>query len=149
MPGETGEMDITSFDETYPLISFGLGDLACLSDEPCPCGRTSPRLVKFAGRVRDVVRVRARFIYPDSVRKAIDYFSEISKYQLVISRAAHRDEMTLSIELAEENAKKAALFNAVQKNFKEHCLLKIDEVKIVPRGTISGDKIVIDKRTWD
>lgn len=148
-PGETGEIVITSFNEIYPLIRLGLGDLACLSDEPCLCGRTSPRLVKFVGRVRDVVRVRARFIHPGGVRKAFDCFSEVSKYQLIVSRPAHRDELTLIIEPAREELIKDDLFNAMQKSFKEHCLLKIDEIKIVPPRTISGDKIVIDQRTWD
>lgn len=148
-PGEIGEMVITSFDETYPLVRFGLGDLACLSDEPCACGRTSPRLVKFAGRVRDVVRARARFIHPSGLKKAIGSFSEVSKYQLVVSRPAHRDELTLAVELTSRDVKKDELIQSLQESFKQHCLLTIDEVRFVPSGTIFGEKILVDKRKWD
>lgn len=148
-PGEIGEMVVTSFDDAYPLIRFGLGDLACLSDEPCPCGRTSSRIVRFAGRVRDVVRVRGRFIYPGDVRKSIDCFSEVSRYQLAVSRRAHRDELTFFIELKQEDINKENLSHSIQESFKKNCLLKIDEVKFVPYGTISGEKVVVDQRKWD
>lgn len=147
--GEVGEIVVTSFDETYPLIRFGLGDLACLSDEPCPCGRTSPRLIKFAGRVRDVIRVRGRFVYPNDVKKAIESFSEVSKYQIIVTRSAHRDELTLSIELKHDDVNKNKLGNLLQKSVKEHCLLKIDEIKFIAGGTIKSEKILIDKRIWD
>ncbi len=147
--GEVGEIVVTSFDETYPLIRFGLGDLACLSDEPCPCGRTSPRLIKFAGRVRDVIRVRGRFIYPNDVRKAIENFSEVSKYQIIVSRSAYRDELTLAIESEQDDVNKNELEKLLQKSVKEHCLLKIDEIKFIAGGTIKDEKIVIDKRIWD
>lgn len=148
-PGEVGEMVITSFDTAYPLIRLGLGDLACLSEEPCPCGRTSPRLVKFAGRVRDVVRVRGRFIHPSGLKAAIGCFPEVIKYQLVISRPAHRDDLILFIELAHQDVTKDDLIHSLQRSFKEHCLLTIDEVKFVPAGTISSDKILVDNRKWD
>ncbi len=147
--GEIGEIVVTSFDETYPLIRFGLGDLACVSDEPCPCGRTSPRLIKFAGRVRDVIRVRGRFVYPNDVRKAIENFSEVSKYQIVVSRPAYRDELTLAIELKQDDVNKNELGKLLQKSVKDHCLLKIDEIKFTDSGTINGENILIDKRIWD
>jgi hypothetical protein len=38
---------------------------------------------------------------------------------------------------------------SLEDSFKEHCLLSIDEVKLVPTGTISSDKILIGKRKWD
>ena len=41
-PGETGEIVVTPFNEVYPLVRFGTGDLAHLVEEPCPCGRPSP-----------------------------------------------------------------------------------------------------------
>lgn len=147
--GEVGEIVVTSFDESYPLIRFGLGDLACLSDHPCPCGRTSSRLVRFAGRVRDVVRVRGRFIYPADVKKTVEAFSEISKCQLRVSRLEHRDELTLFIELGKDRVSDDRLLHSVQAAFKENCLLKLDKVDPVPRGTISGEKMILDERKWE
>ena len=43
-PGETGRVAATVFDAASPLIRIDLGDLAAYVEEPCACGRTSPRL---------------------------------------------------------------------------------------------------------
>ena len=50
-PGEVGEVAVTAFASGRPLIRAGIGDLAWYTDEPCPCGRTSPRLAEIVGRV--------------------------------------------------------------------------------------------------
>jgi phenylacetate-CoA ligase len=148
-PGETGEIVVTSFDETYPLIRFGLGDLACLSNEVCSCGRTSHRIVKFAGRVRDTARVRGRFLYPQEVRKGLERFQEVSKFQVLVGRRSHRDTLTLVVERPREDAETDLLEQNLRDSFKEHCLLKIDEIRFVPAGTITDEKIIIDERKWD
>ncbi len=146
--GETGEMVVTCFDETYPLIRLSLGDLVSISNEICPCGRTSSRLVKFAGRARDVIRVRGRFVYPHVLRKVFECVSEVSKYQLVASRQEQRDEMTLLIEFKEVCNNKDMVIDNIKSRFKKACILKIDDVKMVQTGTIEGEQIIVDKRTW-
>src|SRR4030043_351301 len=45
-PGQEGEIVVTPFDEVYPLIRFGTGDLSMFDDEPCACGRTTIKLPK-------------------------------------------------------------------------------------------------------
>ena len=52
-------------------------------------------------------------------------------------------------KLARQNVKKDKLIRSLQESFKQHCLLTIDEVKFVPSGTISDEKILVDKRKWD
>ena len=69
--GETGEVVVTNFNKTYPLIRLGTGDLSYLDAEPCPCGRTSPRLVKIVGRVGDSFKVRGLFVHDSQVREAM------------------------------------------------------------------------------
>lgn len=147
--GETGEMVVTTFDVTYPLIRFGLGDLSYYTDEPCPCGRTSSRLVRFVGRVRDVVRVRGRFIYPKQVQEAIVKCPQVSKYQIVVTRPAHRDEMTLKVELVDETINKEELLQNLHQSIQEICLLKMDKIEFVAKGTIPEErKIIVDERVF-
>ena len=43
-PGSVGEIVGTSFNRSYPMIRMATGDLSCLSDQACPCGRTGPLL---------------------------------------------------------------------------------------------------------
>ncbi len=48
--GEVGEIVVTAFNKTYPLIRLATGDLGYLDRSPCACGRTSPRLGGIVGR---------------------------------------------------------------------------------------------------
>ena len=95
-PGKIGEIVATTFNRVYPLIRFGTGDLSLLTEAPCPCGRTSPRLVKILGRVDQVTKVRGLFIHPRQVDEiASRHPPVIDRYQVVVTRKEHKDEMTL------------------------------------------------------
>ena len=148
-PGEVGEVVVTPFDEVYPLIRFGTGDLSCLIDEPCGCGRTTPRLPKIMGRSGEAVRVRGMFVHPRQTDEVISRFPEISRYQLVVTRPQHRDEMTLKVELANEAADKERLRSALDKDFRDVCKVRFDRVEFVPKGTIAeGAKRIADERVY-
>jgi phenylacetate-CoA ligase len=56
-PGEVGELVLTGFANTNQIfIRYRIGDLACWSTEPCPCGRdTLPVLGELVGRQEDLV----------------------------------------------------------------------------------------------
>jgi phenylacetate-CoA ligase len=57
-PGESGEVVITDLHNYgMPLVRYALGDVAVAgSSEPCPCGRTLPRLGAVEGRVTETLR---------------------------------------------------------------------------------------------
>ena len=59
-PGAIGEVVVTLPNRTYPLVRFATGDLSILSDDPCQCGRTSPRLPPPCAARRDTARLRFR-----------------------------------------------------------------------------------------
>jgi phenylacetate-CoA ligase len=148
-PGEVGEVVVTPFDEVYPLIRFGTGDLSTFVDEPCGCGRTTPRLPKIMGRSGDAVRVRGMFVHPKQTDEAISRFPEISQYQLVVTRPGHRDEMVLKVELADEAADKEKLKSALDKNFRDICKVRFDRMEFVAKGTIpEGAKRIVDERVY-
>lgn len=57
--GEAGEIIVTSLlRRTTPFVRYRLHDVAGLDSTPCPCGRTSPRLVRIEGRVHDFLVAR-------------------------------------------------------------------------------------------
>ncbi len=69
------------FDEAYPLLRFGTGDIATLAPAaPCACGRTAPKLAGLLGRVGDARQgegdVRAR--RPDG-RRSMKRFPEVAR----------------------------------------------------------------------
>ncbi len=95
--GEVGEVVVTVLHEEYALVRFGTGDLSALATEPCTCGRESPRLVGWLGRVGDAVKVRGMFLHPRQLRDLMARFPDVARWQAVITREAHKDFLTLEI----------------------------------------------------
>ncbi|MGD0351919.1 MAG: AMP-binding protein [Dehalococcoidia bacterium] len=148
-PGEIGEIVVTPFDEVYPLIRFGTGDLSMMVDEPCGCGRTTPRLPKIMGRSGEAVRVRGMFVHPKQTDETIAKFPDIRRYQLVVTRPQNRDEMVLKVELAGDAVDKEKLKSSLDKSFKDTCKVRFDRVEFVAEGTIPEDaKRIVDERTY-
>ena len=65
-PGELGEVVVTDLlNRADILVNYRLGDLAVLSGEPCPCGRSSRVLADLEGRSNEVVRLAdGTFVHP-------------------------------------------------------------------------------------
>jgi phenylacetate-coenzyme A ligase PaaK-like adenylate-forming protein len=148
-PGEIGEVVVTLFDKTYPLIRFGTGDLSSFTDEPCPCGRKSYRLTRIMGRVGEAVKVRGMFIHSRQIEEVLRKFPEVSRFQVTVSRSGHRDEWGINLELKEE-VDRERLFESLQKSIQESCRVKPDKIEFVSQGTIpEGAKKLVDERTWE
>ena len=147
-PGKPGEIVATTFSRVYPLIRFGTGDLSILAEGLCPCGRTSPRLVKILGRVDQVTKVRGLFVHPGQVDEIASKHSQIGKYQVIVSRKEHKDGMTFRAEL-EEAPPDEGLKEEIEKTIRDIIKLR-GEVQFVPAGTIpEGAKKIDDQRTWE
>jgi len=148
-PGKTGEIVATTFNKVYPLIRFGTGDLSISTETPCPCGRASPRLVKILGRVDQVTKVRGLFVHPGQVDEVVSKHPQVGKYQVVVTRREHKDEMTFRIELKEEASQPEKLKEDIEKSIRD--VMKVrGEVQFVPRGSIpEGAKKIEDQRTWE
>jgi phenylacetate-CoA ligase len=148
-PGEVGQVVVTPFDNTYPLIRFGTGDLSSYIDEPCPCGRTSFKITKIMGRVGEAVRTRGMFIHPRQIAEVAARFPEVCRYQAVVTRPQFRDELVLRIELADEGIDREKLTALLGKVFPEVCRLSVDRFEFVEKGTIPEDaRGIVDQRTY-
>jgi len=149
VPGKTGEIVATTFNRVYPLIRFGTGDLSILTDTPCPCGRTSPRLVKILGRVDQATKVRGLFVHPGQVNEVALKHAQIGNYQVVITRKEHKDEMTFRVELKGEVREPEKLRGEIERSIRD--IIKVrGEVQFVPTGTILEESRKIeDQRTWE
>ena len=147
--GKTGEIVATTFNKVYPLIRFGTGDLSTLTEIPCPCGRTSPRLVKILGRVDQATKVRGLFVHPGQADEVASRFPQIARYQVLITRREHKDEMTFLIELRGEDDQSDKLKEGIERSVRD--VMKVrGEVKFVLKGTIpEGAKRIEDQRTWE
>jgi phenylacetate-coenzyme A ligase PaaK-like adenylate-forming protein len=146
--GQIGELVATVHNRTYPMVRFGTGDLTVISDERCPCGRTSARMLGWRGRADEVTKVRGMFIHPRQADEVAARAAGVERYQVVVGRDGHQDTLTLRVELgagmAAEGAR-AALEAAIRDVMKLR-----GSVDVVPAGTIPGNaKKIDDRRTWD
>lgn len=151
-PGEIGEVVVTSFSATYPLVRFGTGDLAALLPETCPCGLPSPVLSRLAGRVGEAVKVRGMFLHPSQVDAVLDAVGGIGRYQVSVRRAGLRDELVVRIEVAGDNGGNDGdgLSERVQQSARAAWRVRPDRVETLPYGTLpDGGKVLVDERTWD
>ncbi len=148
-PGKAGEIVATTFNKVYPLIRFGTGDLSILTETPCPCGRTSPRLVKILGRVDQATKVRGLFIHPGQADEVASKHPQISRVQVVVTRKEHKDEMTFQVELKEEVSQPEKLKSAIEQSIRDVMKVRGD-VQFVPKGAIPAEaKKIEDQRTWE
>jgi phenylacetate-CoA ligase len=89
---------------SQPMIRFWAGDISLWVNDPCPCGRTYPRLPKgIYGRADDMFVVRGENVYPSAIEdviREIEGFGD--EYRIIITREKAMDEMIVQAEYAKE-----------------------------------------------
>ena len=144
--GESGEICGCDFGrKAMPVIRYRTGDITeGLNLEPCPCGRTTPRLKRILGRVGDIPRIKGMFISPRQIDNVLDNYPELGKYQIIVQRPNVQDELTLQIEYNEPiNAE------AIKERLVEDLRWAIrvtPKLKLVEKGAISEDAPLVDDR---
>jgi len=146
--GESGEIVVTLFTPDYALVRFGTGDLSSLNIDPCACGRKSPRLMGWQGRVGDAVKVRGMFLHPRQLSSLMKRFPDVASWQAVITRQEHKDYLTLKVTTS-TGAEAAKLPERLADAAREAIKFNL-EVEVLPKGEIPPDAPPIqDTRTWE
>jgi len=142
-PGTPGAaVATTAVNPSRPLLRFANLDLVELRDDPCPCGRTGPRIARFVGRMDESTKVRGMFVYPNQVGEVVGRHPEVSRWQAVVSRSARgTDDFTIRLELG--GPEPEGLRAAVAEGIRGLVRLRAD-VEVVPPGTIPGDAKQLD-----
>jgi phenylacetate-CoA ligase len=148
-PGEIGEVVVTLPSTTYPLVRFATGDLSMYTNEPCPCGRTSSRLVRIVGRVDQVTKVKGMFVHPEQVAQLEKKFPEVSVAQLIISRAGHEDRMTIRAVLGPEALPSDALREKIAEAAREITRLRGEVAFVQEAEMAEREKKILDTRKWE
>ena len=151
-PGTTGELVFTTLTkEALPLLRYRTGDIGCLADTPCPCGRTTVRLTGLRGRLDDMLIVRGVNIYPSSVEHVLLGAGGVAPhYRLIVERPGALDELILECEPDRAGADPGSLRARLEQLLREHTGLRIT-VRVAEPGTIprsEGKAVrVVDRRT--
>ena len=146
--GEAGEIVVTLFNPNYALVRFGTGDLSTRNSEPCPCGRKTPRLMGWQGRIGDAVKVRGMFLHPRQLADLMTHFPEVARWQACITRQEHKDHLTLRVIITPEgNA--ISLPDRLAQAAREAIKFNLN-VEILPDGCIDDSAPSIeDTRSWE
>jgi len=85
---------------TQPMIRFWAGDISYWVDDPCPCGRTYPRLPRgIYGRADDMFVVRGENVYPSAIENVIRGIKGFGdEFRIVITREKTMDELIVQAE---------------------------------------------------
>jgi phenylacetate-CoA ligase len=151
-PGTTGELVFTTLTkEALPLLRYRTGDIGCLADTPCPCGRSTVRLTGLRGRLDDMLIVRGVNIYPSSVEHVLLGAGGVAPhYRLIVERPGPLDELILECEPDRGGADPRALRERLEQLLREHTGLRIT-VRVAEPGTVprsEGKAVrVVDRRT--
>src|SRR5690606_31807722 len=78
--GESGEIVVTVFNDAYPLVRFGTGDLGALSPQRLDGAQ---HLLGLFGRSGEAIKVRGMFLHPNQLRGAAAQFPMIKGIQAI------------------------------------------------------------------
>lgn len=140
-PGDVGEIVVTSFNQAYPLIRFGTGDMSAILDEPSPCGRTNMRIKGWMGRADQRTKVKGMFVDPKQIDQIVKSVDGVTAARLTVSRDGQMDAMTL--EVTGNNVDVDAITAAFTAVTKLRGTVKLAE------SLPNDGKVIDDKRDYD
>lgn len=151
--GKEGVTIYTHLERTsQPMIRFWAGDLSMWVNDPCPCGRTYPRLPKgIYGRADDMFIIRGENVYPSAIEdviRGIEGFGD--EYRIIITREKTMDEMIVQAEYVKgiDSEKIPQLQKKLESELKSRGLRSIVQIMEPDRleRTEFKAKRIIDKR---
>jgi phenylacetate-CoA ligase len=137
--GAAGELVLTHLrHRAAPLLRFRTRDHVTVRTEPCPCGRTAPR-VRCIGRTDDMLIVRGINVFPSAVREVVSEFAPRVSGQILVRPAAEGAKqdppLPLYVELAEGAEAEDGLASEIAARLREALVAQM-QVELVPYGSL-------------
>lgn len=153
-PGTFGELTITTLGITgMPLVRYRTGDICCIFDEPCACGRNTLRVSPIIGRKQQMIKFKGTSLYPPAIFEILNAQKDITDYVVeVTTNDLGTDEIAVYIAAAEESEKLTAMLisylNASLRVKPRIIFADFDSIQKMQTGQGIGRKIskFIDRR---
>lgn len=137
--GAEGTPVYTHLERTsQPMIRLVSGDRARWVNEPCPCGRTYPRLPDgLYGRFDDMIIVRGENIYPSAIEdtlRAVEGFG--GEFRVIVSRREAMDDLLIQAEYAATHADRR---EGLEKTMRERLRARLGvhpRLELLPEGAL-------------
>jgi phenylacetate-CoA ligase len=137
------------------MIRLVSGDLTTWADEPCPCGRTYPRLPRgIYGRIDDQFTVRGENVLPSAIEAVLlatpGYGGE---YRIIVSRQQAMDELVVQTEVdAETDADvdrlesfRSQLSRELRATLGLRTTIRIERPGVLPRTEFKARRVIDDR----
>ncbi|MCL6611396.1 MAG: phenylacetate--CoA ligase [Peptococcaceae bacterium] len=154
--GQKGELVLTSLTkEAFPVIRYRTKDITTIDPEPCPCGRTTVRMMRLAGRSDDMLIIRGVNVFPSQIEGVILEQKElVPQYQIVVERQRNLDQIEVQVEAVDELYQKdeseiLRVTGRVQKALNQTLGITARVVIVPPRSIARSEgkaRRVIDRR---
>ena len=142
--GEIGEVVVTTFNKSYPLVRFGTGDLGAVAPELVD--GAYQHLLGLYGRSGDAIKVRGMFLHPNQLKAAVAQFPQIERLQAIITRPQNKDVVTLKVQLKEGQASDG-IADKLKQLAQQAVRLRIDDVQFT--AIDKSGRTIVDERSWD
>jgi phenylacetate-CoA ligase len=139
--GEVGELVVTNFSSTYPLVRLGTGDLSAIMPGQSPCGRTNRRIKGWMGRADQRTKVKGMFVDPKQIGELVGRHPEVSAARLVVERDGDRDAMRLQVTGQEINR------DAVMASLRD--ITKLGGAVEIVDALPNDGKVIADERDYE
>jgi phenylacetate-CoA ligase len=136
--GQEGTPVYTHLERTsQPMIRLVSGDRTLWTNEPCPCGRTYPRLPRgIYGRIDDMFIVRGENIYPSAIEEALRAVPGFGgEFRVIVSRKERMDELLVQAEYAKDVSDLSALERTLRERLQARCGVR-PRLELLPQGTL-------------
>ena len=138
-PEATGELVFTHIDrECVPLVRFRTYDLALVRNDPCPCGRTGPRL-RVVGRTDDLLIVRGVNVWPSAIKDVVSSLRPLTtgEFQILLEQPPPlvTSPLHLRVEYGSEVHDVEAASDRIADELRNR-LTFTAHVEMVPAGTL-------------
>jgi len=109
--GESGEVVVTPLGvEGSPVLRFRTGDICHYYDEPCSCGRNTPRLGPVIGRKQQMIKLKGTSLYPNAIIDELNSMKEVVNFVIELrSNDLGLDEVIVRAMLKGEDAQTTVL----------------------------------------
>ena len=155
--GSEGTPVYTHLERTsQPMIRLVSGDLSRWTDEPCPCGRTYPRLpAGIYGRIDDMFIVRGENIYPSAIEdtlRGIDGFG--GEFRIIVSRRQAMDELLIRVEYVAHWADQldrlqSVIRDRLRARLGIHPIVELVPEGVLPRTEFKARRVVDDRDLYN
>lgn len=129
-----GEIVVTLFDRSYPLIRFGTGDLSAWVE-----GEEGKRIKGVLGRVSDGVKVKGMFVREKQLAQVLEQVG-YPHFQAIVTKDREQDILEISVET--DQPLSATLVTKVQDIIRVTPVLK----KVNPGSLNRKEKRLVDQR---